>query len=156
LARGAVSWYRVRLPADAVPDPAHSHTPAALRLRGSNAKATLWVNGRLIGRWLSDEMWLRRGCWARGSRDAFVPGFPPLPTHTSPDDFPLDVSTLRRDGTDVVAIAFEDVSGAGGMPGHIDELRIVAAEEERAVGSGNQLRLIPMPVRRATVTLHAN
>ncbi len=145
LAPGAVTWYRVRLDPATLPDPTRFHAPAVLRLRGRDAKATVWVNGRLIGRWLSDNEWLGRGTWSRANRGMWM--------NTSPDDFPIDVEILRRDGTDLVTVAFEDASAPGGPAGRLDELGLHAAAEERTAGGDGAVRTLATPSRRDVVRL---
>ncbi len=144
LERGAITWYRVTLDPATLPDPARFHAPAVLRLRGHDVKATIWLNGRLIGRWLSDDDWLRRGNWARGIRNMWM--------NTSPDEFPIDAETLRRDGTDVLVFAFEDASGSAGSGGRIEELGLVAATEERTNANGVTAP-VATPTRRETLAL---
>ncbi len=144
LERGAITWYRVRIDPAALPDPARFHAPMVVRLRGKDVKATIWLDGRLVGRWLSDDGWLGRGSWARGRRDMWMT--------MSPDEFPIDVESLRRDGTDVLVFAFEDVSGTGSSGGRIDTLELAAAAEERTDASGVDVP-IATPTRRETLEL---
>ena len=119
---GEVLWYRTALRRSDLPDPAKFHAPAVLRLKGQNIKATLFVNGELIGRWLSDEQAISRGAWTKGLRAMWL--------SNDPDDFPIPVETLYPDNRpNVLAIALEDTSA--GQPGHLDALSLEYNREER-------------------------
>ena len=103
LGRGQLLWYRTSFSTPAARPATPWRAPLALRLTGRNLRATIWLNGKLIGRWLSDEEFLQRGAWTRALRSMWM--------NTSPDEFPLADSLLTDDGTDnVVAILLEDVS----------------------------------------------
>jgi len=103
LQKGERLWYRAAFSTAAVTPAGPRRAPLALRLEGANLMATIWLNGRLIGRWLSDEDFLQRGAWTRALRDMWM--------NTSPDEFPLAPSLLTEDGTDnVVVLLLEDMS----------------------------------------------
>ncbi len=123
LDRGDVRWYRTTLRTTDLPDPSAHHAPAVLHLEGQNTKATIYLNGRLIGRWLSDEAWLRRGTWARGIRNMWM--------NTNPDDIPVPIELLRSGDNDLV-IAFEDTSGDDQPGGRIDALRLRYNQEVKS------------------------
>jgi hypothetical protein len=110
LTRGEQVWYRASFATADVLPRTRWRAPLALRLAGRNLKATIWLNGRLIGRWLSDEDFLQRGAWTRALRSMWM--------NTSPDEFPLADSLLASDGSDnVVAILLEDVSSSDDATG---------------------------------------
>ncbi|MDF1822821.1 MAG: beta-galactosidase [Alcanivoracaceae bacterium] len=122
LQKGDVLWYRSRFDAADLPDADSLHAPVVLRLKGQRAKATIYVNGKLIGRWLSDDEWLSRGFWGRARRDMWM--------NTSPDEFPLARETLNPPGQDnVVAIVLEDASHSSEAAGVISDIGIDYARE---------------------------
>ncbi len=130
-----------------LPDPALARAPAVLHLAGHDAKATIWLDGQLVGRWLSDEGWLSRGTWARGIRGMWM--------NTSPDDFPIDIELLARDRRHVLTVAFEDTSAPNAPAGRIDALALRDALEDRAVSGGAETS-VAAPARRAVLRfLHA-
>jgi hypothetical protein len=108
LSKGQILWYRTRFDASALPDPSQWLAPAVLSLAGERVKATLFLNGQIVGRWLSDDGngtdgWLRHGFWGRGINNMWM--------NTLPGHFPVAATTLRPTGTDnQLAIAFEDAS----------------------------------------------
>ncbi len=140
---GGVTWYHTRFRGDALPDPARSFSPAVLHLEGQRVHASLYVNGRLIGRWLSDEGWLRRGSWARPYRDAWM--------NTPPDDFPLPREMLA-DGDNDLVVVLEDASDAtrGEAPGRIDVLDLRDARENRARTADGTLGPVMAPLDGVT------
>jgi hypothetical protein len=122
LDKGDMRWYRATFDAADLPDPEQMLAPVVLTLKGSRAKATIYVNGRLIGRWLSDANWLSRGSWARATRDMWM--------NTSADDFPVNIGLLNPPGQpNTLASLFEDASGDRDQAGRIDELRFNYAKE---------------------------
>lgn len=124
LGKGDVLWYRTSFDRSDLPNPDNIHAPVVLTLEGKNSKATIFVNGRLIGRWISDTGWLERGFWGRAQRDMWM--------NTSPDDFPINVDMLNPAGTpNTLAIVFEDTSGAKDDAGHIDTIQLNYARENR-------------------------
>lgn len=142
LPRGDVIWYRAKLRASDLPDPSRFFAPVALSLKGRNAKATVFLNGRLIGRWLSDDGWLNRGTWARGIRGMWM--------NTDPDHFPIERSMLHGDDN-VIAIAFEDASGHEGEGGRIEDISLKYNQEERGTDGQTPVR-VPVRTRRGTFT----
>lgn len=125
LEKGEVLWYRTQFDRNDLPNPDALHAPVVLTLKGKNAKATIFVNGRLIGRWISDTEWLARGFWGRAQRDMWM--------NTSPDDFPINIDMLNPAGTaNTLAIVFEDTSGAeDDTGGTIDTLQLNYARENQ-------------------------
>ncbi|MDX5300255.1 MAG: beta-galactosidase, partial [Gammaproteobacteria bacterium] len=127
LDKGRVSWYRTRFDRAALADASRQLAPQVLELKGRNAKATIYLNGRLIGRWLSDTEWLGRGFWGRAQRDMWM--------NTSPDHFPIPQDMLRPAGEDnVLAIVVEDTSSDMQAPGRIDTLQLRPAQENGEQG----------------------
>ncbi|HSW60344.1 MAG TPA: hypothetical protein VLJ60_06060, partial [bacterium] len=102
--------------------------PVSLKLIGKNAKATLFLNGRLIGRWISDSSWLERGTWTRSVRNMW--------SEADPDIFPLPAGIINE-GRNSLALLFEDASGGNSgeeddfKAGSIDELSIILNQEEK-------------------------
>lgn len=143
LERGDVLWYRATFRRDELPDPARFHAPAVLALRGERVKATIYLNGRLIGRWISDDDWLRSGSWARGIRTMWM--------NTAADHFPIPIETVAP-GDNVLAIAFEDASGDDQPAGRVTELALRYNEETRGTSGGATVRTSKR-ARRATVTM---
>lgn len=124
LNKGDVRWYRTTFDSADLPNIDNIHAPVVLSLKGENTKATLFVNGRLIGRWLSDTDWLSRGAWSRAQRDMWM--------NSSPDDFPMSRGILNPPGTpNVVTLVFEDTSGHNEAAGIISDVRINYAKENQ-------------------------
>lgn len=125
LDKGDIRWYRTQFDRQDLPDPTTVNAPVVLTLQGKNAKATVYLNGRLIGRWLSDTGWLERGFWGRAQRDMWM--------NTSPDDFPVNIDMLNPPGTpNTLAIVFEDTSGhLDTTGGHISTLQFNYAQENQ-------------------------
>jgi len=122
LPKGDVQWYRTSFDAADLPNADNLHAPVVIALKGKNAKASIYVNGTLIGRWLSDTDWLSRGFWGRATRDMWM--------NTNPDHFPLDRSLLKPAGQEnSVAIVFEDTSSDVEAAGNISKLNIQYAQE---------------------------
>jgi hypothetical protein len=118
LAKGDVKWYRTHFDAADLANNADFHAPLVLALKGINAKATIYLNGRLIGRWISDNQWLERGFWGRAQRDMWM--------NTSPDEFPIDRQQLNPAGQEnTLAVVFEDTSGSSDSTGgSIDSMQL--------------------------------
>lgn len=115
-------WVQTRFQTTNLPDIRKFNAPLTLALQGEQIKATLFLNNRLIGRWLSDTDWLRRGSWMESVRDPWM--------EFSPDHFPFALERLRRDGeANVLTLLLEDTShNAGATPGvsgHLDQLSIM-------------------------------
>ncbi len=146
LGKGDVRWYRTTFATDALPDPSEVFAPAVLALAGARTKATIFVNGTLIGRWLSDETWLQRGSWVRPLRAMWMV--------LSPDHFPIPVETLTTDGSpNVLAVAFEDASGPEEQAGVIERIALQPAAEERAPVANPAQPLVSRPMHRDVLKL---
>jgi len=144
LTKGDIVWYRASFATAAVLRE-NFDAPLSLLLTGRNAKATIWLNGRLIGRWISDEEWICRGTWTRCLRSMW--------SINDPDAVPLAEELLVTDGSsNELSILFEDTSAdTDTTGGHIETLRIdFAAEELTPDGETSLLRALP----RRTMMLH--
>jgi hypothetical protein len=103
LEKGDIVWYRSDFATHELPRPDQWAAPLVLRLQGSGVKATIFLNGQMIGRWISDEKWLQKGFWGRPQRGMWV--------GLSADEFPVPYEMLNHDGRpNTLAIAFEDTS----------------------------------------------
>jgi len=123
LKKGDVTWYRASFNTSALPNQSDFHAPVVLTLKGTNTKATIFLNGRLIGRWISDNDWLSRGFWGRAQRDMWM--------NTDPDDFPVNHGLLKPPGEEnTLAIVFEDTSGHTDNAGVVEVLEINYAREK--------------------------
>lgn len=128
LNKGDIQWYRTSFDAADLPNADDFHAPVVIVLEGVNAKASIYVNGRKIGRWISDTDWLSRGFWGRGTRDMWM--------NTNPDHFPLDRSLLKPAGQEnTVAIVFEDTSHSNQASGQVTKLGIEYAQENNGQSS---------------------
>jgi hypothetical protein len=101
LLKGDVLWYRTNFHSREFPQNENWFLPISLSLKGKNAKASIYLNGRLIGRWLSDNEWLKKGGWFQPTREMW--------TTSSVDEFPICKTSLRP-GKNILSIAFEDTS----------------------------------------------
>lgn len=135
---GAVGWYETRFDTSDLPSEDDQRVSLALTLEGHDAKATIWLNGALVGRWLSDADWLRRSNWANPTRTLF--------SSLDPDQIPLPHARLIEDGENLLRIAFEDASSSSGSRGRIDRLAVTPLFEERGAGSSG---LLNRPILRA-------
>ncbi|KAJ3327338.1 hypothetical protein HDU76_011971 [Blyttiomyces sp. JEL0837] len=100
---GEVVWFRWSFDTGLLPPASQWNGPLNLRLQGQNAKATIYLNGRLIGRWISDSCWMRRGTWARPMRGPW--------SVADEDETPIEASMLNTDGTlNILSIQFEDAA----------------------------------------------
>ena len=95
--------------------------PVSLRLKGQYAKATIYLNGTLVGRWLSGREWIRRGTWLLPTRDLWA--------RINPDQIPLPTGYLNKD-ENTLAIIFEDTSDLRGDQGYIEDLSIIYNQEK--------------------------
>ncbi|MBW2534292.1 MAG: beta-galactosidase [Deltaproteobacteria bacterium] len=142
LERGDVVWYETSFAAGDLPDPILFHAPVVLSMAGANAKATIYLNGRVIGRWLSDEGWISRGNWARALRDMWM--------NTPPDDFPIPAELVEDHNQ--LLILFEDTSNHDGPTGRIDDLAIRYNRELRGNVDGQTVNAVGR-WRRGTLEL---
>lgn len=100
---GQVVWYRTNIDGGLLDSVvANFSAPLVLRLSGANVRGTIYLNNQIIGRWFSDSQWINQGTWAHAVRNLW--------SLESPDDFPLLLSYLAPNSSNVLAIAFEDAS----------------------------------------------
>ena len=145
LAKGEVRWYRAKFDAAQLPSADSLYAPLSLRLGGQRMKATIWLNGQLVGRWMSGDGWIGRGFWGRAMRDMWM--------NTDPDYFPISRSGLNPAGTpNTLAIAFEDVSGGSDAAGTVSEVALAYSPEIRGSLNG-QTVLVPQPRGKMALTL---
>lgn len=124
LQKGDIRWVKTQFDTAAIPSPAEWQAPVVVALKGERSKATLYLNGKLIGRWISDNQVLGQGFWASGIRDMWM--------NTDADHFPLAYEDLHQDGTpNVLAIAFEDTSHSSEPAGVVADMRLQYAAENR-------------------------
>jgi hypothetical protein len=109
LSDGGTVWLRAEFDTDDVPRAAAGAIlPLALRLGGRSLTAVVWLNGRMIGRWISDTDWLTQGAPVPAVRDTFVPPGAPR------DELPLAGALLAPPGgRNVLVVALEDQSPPG-------------------------------------------
>lgn len=124
LQKGDVRWVRSRFETADIPSPQNVQAPVVLALEGQRSKATVYLNGKLIGRWISDNKVLGQGFWASGAREMWM--------NTDPNHFPIAYEDLRQDGRpNVLAIAFEDTSHSSDAAGVVSAMRLQYAVENR-------------------------
>jgi hypothetical protein len=116
--------YTTHFATEEIPSRDDFHAPMVIEIKGKSSKGTIFLNGRLIGRWLSDNDWLAQGSWVRGRRDMWMT--------ISPDHFPIAPGTLYDDGqANELVVLFEDVSDAdSNRTGYIDSVRLTYSEED--------------------------
>lgn len=128
LKKGGVLWYRSGFNSSDLPDNSVFMAPVSLQIKGLNAKATIFLNGRIIGRWISDSSWLERGTWTRSVRNMW--------SEADPDIFPLP-SGIIKEGFNSLVLLFEDTSGGRAeetddlKAGTIEELSMILNQEEK-------------------------
>jgi hypothetical protein len=123
LKSGDILWYRTEFATADLPDPDQWHAPLALAMSGSNLKATIYFNGNLVGRWLSDDDWLKKGSWVRGMRKMWV--------SLNPDHFPLPQEFFFLDGrANSIVLALEDTSTLPQEPGKLTSLDLIHVQED--------------------------
>jgi len=132
LAKGEVRWYRAKFDAAQLPNSNALSAPLSLRFDGQRVKATIWLNGQLIGRWLSGDGWLDNGFWGRALRDMWM--------NTNPDYFPISTTGLNAAGTpNVLAVAFEDVSSDDQSAAQVNSVSLAYSPEIRADINGQSM-----------------
>jgi hypothetical protein len=132
LAKGEVRWYRAKFDAAQLPSNNNLSAPLSLRFDGQRVKATIWLNGQLIGRWLSGDGWLDNGFWGRAIRDMWM--------NTNPDYLPISTAGLNAAGTpNVIAVAFEDVSSDDQSAAQVNSVSLAYSPEIRADINGQSM-----------------
>lgn len=109
LSPGAVVWQETTFDARDVPENPELLAPIALELKGRSAAARVFLNGELIGRWLSDDDWLKRGTWSESFRGIWS---------FADQDRVLIPRERLAPGKNTLTIAFTDAS-ARGEPGRV-------------------------------------
>ncbi|KAJ3107846.1 hypothetical protein HDU97_003194 [Phlyctochytrium planicorne] len=133
---GEIIWLTMEIDPSSLPDPSTWTTSLQLRLHGQNAMATIYWNGRLIGRWLSDEKWIAKGNWAKPLRGPWSVG--------DEDEIELGIATaaVRDGGKGRITIRLVDCGGVKER-GVLESLQFVFSKNEerfpRADGDGNIL-----------------
>ncbi|RZA26249.1 MAG: hypothetical protein EOP10_04215 [Proteobacteria bacterium] len=129
LEKGAVTVLRGTLNKDLWMDREQWSIPLALKLSGRNAKATIYLNGTIIGRWLSDEGWMQRGSWMTPIRTMW--------SSVDPNTFPLSYGSLK-DGNNELKIIVEDCSEIGKSVGTVEAISVELQPEEKTATDGRQ------------------
>ncbi|MBI4613316.1 MAG: beta-galactosidase [Planctomycetes bacterium] len=106
LLAGETVWYRVAFDGRTLPDRRYE-APLVLALEGEGLIGTIFVNGILIGRWISDDESLKTDSGYRGIRGAWVP------EGVTPDHLYLPRSILDDTGPNTIAIALESLARPG-------------------------------------------
>ncbi len=132
LRKGDVVWYRTEFATASLPDRKAWDAPIVLNIEGQSSKATIFLNGHMLGRWLSDTAWIQQGFWGRPQRGMWV--------SLSPDQYPLPYEMLRQDGQpNTLAIVFEDCSTSSTPAGVIRDISLQYNQEGiKWQGSGIQ------------------
>ena len=117
LEKGQILWYRTTFRTGDLSDTNVLRAPIVAELVGLNTKATIYLNGKVIGRWLSDTEWLQRGCWARPMVGMWIAN--------EANHYPLPRQMLRENGVDNdLVIVLEDASSGTDAPGILSSLRL--------------------------------
>eukprot|EP00468_Gymnochlora_sp_CCMP2014_P006422 CAMPEP_0167751810 /NCGR_PEP_ID=MMETSP0110_2-20121227/6786_1 /TAXON_ID=629695 /ORGANISM="Gymnochlora sp., Strain CCMP2014" /LENGTH=1268 /DNA_ID=CAMNT_0007637349 /DNA_START=107 /DNA_END=3914 /DNA_ORIENTATION=- len=142
LKRGNVIWVQTVFHSSDLPDPAEYNAPIMLRLKGKNCSATVFLNGNPtpIGRWLSDDEWLKRGTWANSTREMW--------SYTNPDHIPVPTRALRRTKSksygdqNVLHIVLKDTSGSeeNAETGHV-EISLVLNDDDLSTPAAVDMKL---------------
>lgn len=135
---GGILWYRTRFKKDEVAR-MNQVLPLALELSGRNLLGTVYLNGRIIGRWISDQNWLQKGNWVQGIRQMWV--------DLDPDHYPLPDELLKEENE--LAILLQDTS-AMGETAQLESVRIIPARENLHYDGEKYIRTI----RRVFKTSH--
>ncbi|MFK7827566.1 MAG: beta-galactosidase [Oligoflexales bacterium] len=124
LRRGGSIWWEAKITKEMLPDFSSLDTPFSLEINGENCKGTVYLEGQVLGRWISDENWLQKGTWVKPVRNPWV--------DLSPDHFPLPLAmVLSKKDSIKLAIFIEDTSSLGSSPGQIKNIQLVLSQEEK-------------------------
>jgi hypothetical protein len=104
-----------------LPDTAVYDAPIVVALKGHSTKATIYLNGRLLGRWLSDSKWLSQGSWLRPKLNMW--------SSLSADQYPLPYELMHDDMDNELIIIFEDTSAYGNPVGRIESVQLQYNQE---------------------------
>ena len=125
LEKGDVLWYRTDFDSgETLLDDVFA--PIVLSITGRSAKATIYLNDRLIGRWLSDNEWINQGVWGRAERGLWV--------DLDPDHFPLMEQVLKP-GRNRITLLIEDTSSWDQPAGELYNLALKVNREARRTES---------------------
>ena len=121
LKRGQVLWYQSSFSTKDLPDSDKLFAPVALKLEGRFAKATIYLNGKLVGRWLSGREWLRRGTWMLPTRDLWA--------RINPDQIPILWGDLNED-SNTLSVIVEDTSDLNDDEGEFRGMSLIYNQEK--------------------------
>lgn len=144
LKKGGILWLRAELESADFPDAQAFDAPLVLQLKGLSSKATIYFNGQLLGRWLSDAAWLQQGSWVRPQVGMWI--------NLDPNDLPIPRELLNPHGRNHIAIAFEDSSSAENPSGVISTLAL-RYNREGSQWNGTAWKTVPGQRQRVTVKL---
>ncbi|MBU1219469.1 beta-galactosidase [Myxococcota bacterium] len=121
--KGNIKWFEASFDT-----PSDNTIPLALSISGTNLFAEIYLNGHLVGRYISDEGFISRGTWTRSIRDMWM--------NSSPDHFPLAQSRMNHAGPNRITIVFFDCSGDEEPAGYVENIEIIHSPEEKSVENG--------------------
>ncbi|NRA46040.1 MAG: beta-galactosidase [Oligoflexales bacterium] len=121
---GSAVWWETKVSRQTLPDPNSYDAPYSLEIIGSNCKGTIMMDGQVLGRWISDETWLKKGTWVNPIRNPWV--------DLSPDHFPLPLSSAfaKKDKV-TLSVLIEDTSTLGQATGKVDQIQLVLNQEDK-------------------------
>lgn len=133
LDHGKSIWWTSKITRDMLPNLSLFDAPYVLEIKGKNCKASIFLDGQVLGRWISDEAWLQKGTWVKPIRNPWV--------DLSPDHFPLPLSSLLANKSSIeLGIFIEDTSSLGYEKGQIESIKLVLNKEEKGIGpQGNEI-----------------
>ena len=133
LDQGSSTWWETTISREMLPDLALLDAPYSLEIKGTNVKGTIVLEGQVLGRWISDEAWLKKGTWVNPIRNPWV--------DLSPDHFPLPLaSKLINNDRVSLGILFEDTSSLGFASGQVDQISLVLNQEDKSTDEeGNEI-----------------
>ena len=120
---------------DELPNPERFFAPTVLELKGEDLFAEVFINGRHIGRWISDVGWLYQGSFVRPVRDMWM--------NTDPDHFPVAPGVLHQDGTpNQVKLYIQEMSqDREDLGGILESVKLVSQREDRLWKDGSSERV---------------
>ena len=105
--------------------------PSVVRLEGRSLYGELKLDGIIVGRWLSDDDWLKQGTWVRPSRSMWM--------NTHPDDVPLNLDTEEHQ----LEIILRDMAASDSDPGVLRSATVKPAREHKRWRDGAIDRVSP-------------
>jgi len=140
---GETLWFRTTFDSSSIPESDRIFAPLLVRLKGKNCMGTIWFNGLLIGRWLSDNNWLMKGIEGSGAPIEVIRDMWLGQEADSLDKFYLPQSYIR-DGSNTIVIALEDASNsdyqASPDVGQVDSLEIIYNTDHLDGSAGSLLK----------------